>query len=345
MDCIPRLSRSQVFDALSSMANISGYKSVILAAENFPRYFAGQMTAAGRVPPAKVLIVGAGVAGLQAAVTARNMGAIVRAFDTRPSVREQVESLGAEFLEVSVKEDGEGTGGYGKEMSKEFHEAEVALFTKQLKEVDIVITTALIPGKPAPKLISASMVEGMKPGSVIVDLAAEAGGNVETTKPGELYVHKGVTHIGYTDLPSRMPTVASTLYSNNVTKFLLSMGTKDKKFKIDLQDEVVRGAIVLQKGNLLWPPPPLAVSATGSVSVYIVCVLRVFVFFINILLFFFFLFSCLLYFILICHNYRKLLRLPLLLLLLLLLLRLKNQLVVMDMVLHLRNHLILKQLL
>ncbi|KJE93318.1 NAD(P) transhydrogenase [Capsaspora owczarzaki ATCC 30864] len=266
MDCIPRLSRSQVFDALSSMANISGYKAVIMAAEHFPRYFAGQMTAAGRVPPAKVLIIGAGVAGLQAAVTARNMGAIVRAFDTRPAVREQVESLGAEFLEISVKENGEGTGGYGKEMSKEFHDAEIALFTKQLKEVDIVITTALIPGKPAPRLITKAMIENMKAGSVVIDLAAEAGGNIETTRPGELYVHHGVTHVGYTDLPSRLPTVSSTLYSNNVVKFLLSMGTKDKKFRIDLADEVVRGAIVLREGELLWPPPPLAVTAKPAAA-------------------------------------------------------------------------------
>lgn len=192
------------------------------------------------------------------------MGAIVRGFDTRPAVREQVQSLGAEFLEVTIKEDGTGTGGYAKEMSKEFIEAEMALFAKQAKEVDIIITTALIPGKPAPKLISREMVESMKPGSVIVDLAAEAGGNVEVTKPSEVVTHKGVTVIGYTDLPSRLPTQSSTLYSNNIVKFLLSIG--NNKFYVDLNDEVTRGSIVLKDGELLWPapkaaPPPAAAAA------------------------------------------------------------------------------------
>lgn len=255
VDCIPRISRAQVFDALSSMANIAGYKAVIEAANNFGRFFTGQITAAGKVPPAKVLVIGGGVAGLSAMGTAKNMGAIVRGFDTRSAVREQVQSLGAEFLEVGVEESGEGTGGYAKEMSKEFIEAEMALFARQCKEIDILISTALIPGKPAPKLISREMVESMKDGSVIVDLAAEAGGNVETTRPGELYQHKGVTHVGYTDLPSRLPTQSSTLYANNVSKFLLSMGEKGH-FDVDLDDEVVRGAIVHQAGKLLWPPPP-----------------------------------------------------------------------------------------
>ena len=255
MDTIPRISRAQVFDALSSMANIAGYKAVIEAANNFGRFFTGQITAAGKVPPAKVLVIGGGVAGLSAMGTARNMGAIVRGFDTRSAVREQVMSLGAEFLEVEMEESGEGTGGYAKEMSKEFIEAEMALFARQCKEVDVLITTALIPGKPAPKLISREMIESMKDGSVVVDLAAEAGGNIATTKPGELYRYKGVTHIGYTDFPSRLPTQSSTLYANNISKFLLSIGDKGV-FNVDLEDEVIRGAIVHQAGKLLWPPPP-----------------------------------------------------------------------------------------
>lgn len=255
MDCIPRISRAQVFDALSSMANIAGYKAVVEAANHFGRFFTGQITAAGKVPPAKVLVIGGGVAGLSSIGTAKNMGAVVRAFDTREAVKEQVQSFGAEFLEVNVKESGEGTGGYAKEMSKEFIEAEMALFAKQAKEVDIIITTALIPGKPAPKLISKEMIESMKDGSVVVDLAAEAGGNIATTVPGELHVHKGVTHVGYTDLPSRLPTQSSTLYGNNISKFLLSMGGKGM-FHIDLEDEVVRGSIILKDGQKLWPPPP-----------------------------------------------------------------------------------------
>jgi NAD(P) transhydrogenase len=259
MDCVPRISRAQVFDALSSMANIAGYKAVIEAANHFGRFFTGQITAAGKVPPAKVLVIGGGVAGLSAIGTARNMGAIVRAFDTRAAVKEQVQSMGAEFLELNLKEDGEGQGGYAKEMSKEFYDAEMALFAKQCKEVDILITTALIPGKPAPKLISREMIESMKPGSVVVDLAAEAGGNIETTRPGELYVHNGVIHIGYSDLPSRLPTQSSTLYANNISKLLLSMGNgKDPYFNIDLNDEVIRGSIILNKGELLWPPPKVA---------------------------------------------------------------------------------------
>lgn len=260
MDCVPRISRAQVFDALSSMANIAGYKAVIEAANNFGRFFTGQITAAGKVPPAKVLIIGGGVAGLSAIGTAKNMGAIVRAFDTRAAVKEQVESFGAEFLEVNIEESGEGVGGYAKEMSKEFIDAEMALFAKQCKEIDILITTALIPGKPAPHLISKEMVESMRPGSVIVDLAAEAGGNVETTRPGELYIHNGIIHIGYTDLPSRLPTQSSTLYANNIAKFLLSLGSKDH-FYIDLSDDVVRGSIVLHNGTLTWPPPPLKEAA------------------------------------------------------------------------------------
>ena len=196
MDLIPRISRAQVFDALSSMANIAGYKAVLEASNNFGRFLTGQVTAAGKIPPCKVLVIGAGVAGLSAIATARRLGAIVRGFDTRSAAREQVQSLGAEFVEVELEEEGSGAGGYAKEMSKEFIEAEMKLFFEQAREVDIIITTALIPGKPAPKLITKSMVEIMKPGSVIVDLAAEAGGNCEKTVPGELVTYKDVKIIG-----------------------------------------------------------------------------------------------------------------------------------------------------
>ncbi|KAI0306315.1 NAD(P) transhydrogenase beta subunit-domain-containing protein [Multifurca ochricompacta] len=234
----------------TSMANIAGYKAVLEAANHFGRYMTGQ------IPPCKVLVIGAGVAGLSAIATARRLGAIVRGFDTRPAVREQVQSLGAEFIEVSIQEDGSGSGGYAKEMSKEFIEAEMALFLEQCKEVDIVITTALIPGRPAPKLITKEMLGVMKQGSVVVDLAAEAGGNCEATIPGKLHVHKGVTIIGYTDLPSRLPTQSSTLYSNNITKFLL--------FHINLDDEVVRGALVVHHGALLQPVPRVAPAAPAA---------------------------------------------------------------------------------
>jgi len=263
MDCVPRISRAQVFDALSSMANISGYRAVVEASNHFGRFFTGQITAAGKVPPAKVLVIGGGVAGLAAVGQAKNMGAIVRAFDVRPAVKEQVESMGAEFLEVPIKEDGSTEGGYAKEMSKEFIEAEMQLFHDQCKDVDIVITTALIPGQKAPVLIKKYMVDDMKPGSVVVDLAAEAGGNIETIRPGEVYSYNNVTHIGHTDLPSRLPTQASTLYANNISKLMLSMqGTKDHFF-LDMADDVVRGSIVLNKGVTTWPPnPPISVAAT-----------------------------------------------------------------------------------
>lgn len=266
MDCIPRISRAQVFDALSSMANVAGYRAVVEAANQFGRFFSGQITAAGKVPPAKILVIGGGVAGLAAIGQAKNMGAIVRAFDTRASVKEQVESLGAEFLEVSIKEEGESAGGYGKQMSKEFVEAEHALFAKQARDVDIIITTALIPGKKAPLLVLKEHVEAMRPGSVVVDLAAETGGNVETTRPGEVYVYKDVIHVGLTDLSSRLPTQSSTLYANNIAKFLLSIGVKDH-FHISLEDEVVRGSIIVQNGQLLWPPPPPPTPAPGATSV------------------------------------------------------------------------------
>lgn len=254
MDCVPRISRAQVFDALSSMANIAGYKAVVTAANYFGRFFTGQITAAGKVPPAKVLVIGGGVAGLSAIATAKNLGAIVRGFDTREAVREQVQSLGAEFLEVNIEESGDGVGGYAKEMSPEFIKAEMELFAKQAKDVDIIITTALIPGKPAPKLITKDMVESMKQGSVIVDLAAETGGNCEVTKPGESYNYKGVQIVGFTDLPSRLPTQSSTLYANNISKLLLSAGEKGHYY-LNMEDEVIRGSTVHKDGEVIWPPP------------------------------------------------------------------------------------------
>jgi NAD(P) transhydrogenase subunit alpha len=255
MDQVPRISRAQKMDALSSMANIAGYRSVIEAANRFGSFFTGQITAAGKVRPAKVLIIGGGVAGLAALGCAKGLGAIVRAFDVRPTVEDQVKSLGGEFLTVKIQESGEGQGGYAKEMSKEFLEAEYALFRAQAKEVDIVITTALIPGKPAPKLWFTDMVELMKPGSVIVDLAAEKGGNCELTKPGEVIEHAGVTIVGYTDLASRMPNVASDLYGTNLLHFLDEMGGA-AGHKIDHDNDAVRPALVLEHGDKTWPPPP-----------------------------------------------------------------------------------------
>merc|ERR1712168_470035 len=264
MDCVPRISRAQVFDALSSMGNISGYRAVVEASNHFGRFFTGQITAAGKVPPAKVLVIGGGVAGLAAVGQAKSMGAIVRCFDVSPAVKEQVKSMGGEFLEVDIEEDGSTEGGYAKEISKEFIEAEMQLFHDQCKDVDIVITTALIPGRKAPILIKKYMVDDMKPGSVVVDLAAEAGGNIETITPGEVTVYNNVTHIGYTDLPSRLPAQASTLYSNNLTKLLLSMGDGKENFHLDLTDDVVRGSIVLNKGVTSWPPnPPISVAAAA----------------------------------------------------------------------------------
>lgn len=266
MDAVPRISRAQKMDALSSMANIAGYRAVIEAANNFGRFFTGQITAAGKVPPAKVLVIGAGVAGLAAIGAARSLGAVVRAFDTRPVVKEQVESLGAEFLELEFEEDGTGQGGYAKMMSKEFIEAEMALFFEQAREVDIIITTALIPGRPAPKLITREMVESMKEGSVIVDLAAEQGGNCEVTKPNEIYKYNGVTIIGFTDLPSRMAAQSSQLYGTNLWHLLKDMGGAED-YKIDFEDEVVRGALILHEGKVTWPPPkPSNPSPTPSKS-------------------------------------------------------------------------------
>jgi NAD(P) transhydrogenase subunit alpha len=265
MDSVPRISRAQKVDALSSMANIAGYRAVIEAAEHFGRFFTGQITAAGRIPPAKVLVIGAGVAGLSAIGAAKSLGAIVRAFDTRPEVKEQVESMDGEFLELDFKEEGAGVGGYAKVMSAEFIKAEMALFAKQAADVDIIITTALIPGKPAPKLITADMVASMTRGSVIVDLAAEQGGNCELTEPGRVAEARGVTIIGYTDLPSRLPTQASQLYATNLRHLLADMcPKKDGQLVVDMEDEVVRGATVVKDGSITWPPPPPKLTAAPA---------------------------------------------------------------------------------
>jgi NAD(P) transhydrogenase subunit alpha len=263
MDYIPRISRAQKMDALSSMANIGGYRAVVEAAQHFGRFFTGQITAAGKVPPAKVLVIGAGVAGLAAIGAAKSMGAIVRSFDTRPEVKEQIESMDAEFLLLDFEdEDGSGEGGYAKVMSEEFIKAEMALFAEQAKDVDIIITTALIPGKPAPRLITAEMVESMKDGSVIVDLAAEQGGNCELTEPDKVVVKHGVTVIGYTDLPSRMAAQASQLYGTNLRHLLTDMTPeKDGNIVVDFEDEVVRGATVCKDGETTWPPPPPKLTA------------------------------------------------------------------------------------
>ena len=239
MDCVPRISRAQSMDALSSMANVAGYRAVVEASHAFGRFFTGQITAAGKVPPAKVLVIGAGVAGLAAIGAARNMGAIVRAFDTRPAVQEEVKSLGGDFLMLHFDEDGAGSGGYAKVMSKEFIEAEMKLFAEQAEEVDIIITTAMIPGKKSPVLITEEMVRSMKPGSVIVDLAAEGGGNCELTETGRLKVEHGVTILGYTDLPSRLPAQSSRLYGNNLVKLVNLLGTTDQ-FAINQEDEIIR---------------------------------------------------------------------------------------------------------
>ena len=256
MDCIPRISRAQKCDALSSMSNIAGYRAVVEAAQHFGRFFTGQITAAGKVPPAKVMVIGVGVAGLAAIGAAKSMGAIVRAFDTRPEVKEQVESMDAEFLMLDFKEEGSGTGGYAKTMSKEFISAEMELFARQAMEVDIIITTALIPGKPAPELITQGMVETMKPGSVIVDLAAEQGGNCKLSKAGKVVVKYGVSIIGYTDLPSRMAAQSSQLYGTNLRHLLTELcPEKNGEIDVNMQDEVIRGATVTKEGKVTWPPP------------------------------------------------------------------------------------------
>ncbi|MDH5357008.1 MAG: Re/Si-specific NAD(P)(+) transhydrogenase subunit alpha [Gammaproteobacteria bacterium] len=265
VDSVPRLSRAQKMDALSSMANISGYRAIVEAAQHYGRFFTGQITAAGKVLPAKVLVIGVGVAGLAAIGAAKSMGAIVRAFDTRPEVKEQVESMDAEFLMLDFEEDGSGAGGYAKTMSKEFIEAEMALLARQAMEVDIIITTALIPGKPAPELITAGMVESMKQGSVIVDLAAERGGNCAFTEKDQVVIKHGVTIIGYTDLPSRLANQSSQLYATNLRHLLTDLcPDKDGGLVVNMDDEVIRGTTVIQEGNTTWPPPAPKLSAAPA---------------------------------------------------------------------------------
>jgi NAD(P) transhydrogenase subunit alpha len=262
MDSVPRISRAQKLDALSSMANIAGYRAVVEAAQHFGRFFTGQITAAGKIPPAKVMVIGAGVAGLAAIGAAKSMGAIVRAFDTRPEVKEQVESMDAEFLMLDFKEEGGGTGGYAKVMSEAFIKAEMELFARQAMEVDIIITTALIPGKPAPRLITESMVESMREGSVIVDLAAEQGGNCALTEPGKVVQKYGVNIIGYMDLPSRLATQSSQLYATNLRHLLTELcPEKNGTIHVNMEDEVIRGTTVIQQGKVTWPPPAPKLSA------------------------------------------------------------------------------------
>jgi H+-translocating NAD(P) transhydrogenase subunit alpha len=258
IDCLPRqLSRAQKMDALTSMAGVSGYRAVIEAANAFGRFFNGQITAAGKIPPAKVFIAGAGVAGLAAIGTAANLGAIVRANDTRAEVADQVVSLGGEFVKVDYEEEGSGGGGYAKVMSEGFQQAQREMYAKQAREVDIIITTALIPGKPAPKLISADMVKSMRPGSVIVDMAAEQGGNCELTDPGKAVVKHGVTIIGYTDLASRLAKQSSTLYSTNLLRLTEELcKTKDGVVDVNMEDDAIRGLTVIKDGAITWPAPP-----------------------------------------------------------------------------------------
>ncbi len=260
IDCLPRtLSRAQKMDALTSMAGVSGYRAVVEAANAFGRFFNGQITAAGKVPPAKVFIAGAGVAGLAAIGAAASLGAIVRANDTRAEVADQVVSLGGEFVKVDYEEEGSGGGGYAKVMSEGFQAAQRAMYAQQAREVDIIITTALIPGKPAPRLITAEMVKSMKPGSVIVDMAAEQGGNCELTEPGKAVVKHGVTIVGYTDLASRMARQSSTLYGTNLFRLTEELcKTKDGVINVNMQDDAIRGLTVIKDGEITWPAPPIA---------------------------------------------------------------------------------------
>lgn len=265
MDSVPRISRAQKMDALSSMSNVAGYRAVVEASNHFGRFFTGQVTAAGKIPPAKVLIIGAGVAGLAAIGAAGSMGAVVRAFDTRPEVKEQVESMGAEFLMLEFEEEGSGEGGYAKVMSEEFIKAEMDLFARQAEEVDIIITTALIPGKPAPKLITAAMVKSMRDGSVIIDLAAQQGGNCELCEPGKAVMRHGVTIVGELDLPSRLPTQSSQLFGTNMRHLLTDLTpAKDGRIDVDMEDEVIRGTTVIKDGAITWPPPPPKLQATPT---------------------------------------------------------------------------------
>ncbi|MBE0612567.1 MAG: Re/Si-specific NAD(P)(+) transhydrogenase subunit alpha [Burkholderiales bacterium] len=263
IDALPRmLSRAQKMDALTSQAGVAGYRAVIEAANAFGRFFNGQITAAGKVQPAKVFIAGAGVAGLAAIGTAASLGAIVRANDTRAEVADQVVSLGGEFVKVDYEEEGSGGGGYAKVMSEGFQQAQREMYAKQAREVDIIITTALIPGKPAPRLITAEMVKSMKAGSVIVDMAAERGGNCELTEPGKAVVKHGVTIVGYTDLASRLAKQSSTLYGTNLFRLTEELcKTKDGVINVNMEDDAIRGLTVVKEGNITWPPPPLKLPA------------------------------------------------------------------------------------
>ncbi|MFM2485369.1 Re/Si-specific NAD(P)(+) transhydrogenase subunit alpha [Celerinatantimonas yamalensis] len=267
MDMVPRISRAQSLDARSSLANIDGYRAVIEAANHFGRFFNGQITAAGKVLPAKVLVIGAGVAGLAAIGTANSLGAQVRAFDTRPEVKEQIASMGATFLTVALEEQSGSGDGYAKQMSQAFIDAEMALFREQAKEVDIIITTALIPGKPAPKLILTDMVELMKPGSVIVDLAAANGGNCELTQPGQISIQHDVTIIGITELSNQLPAQASQLYATNLVNLLkLLSPEKDGQISLNFDDEVIRGVTSVREGEITFPPPAITVSAAPKAA-------------------------------------------------------------------------------
>ncbi len=268
IDCLPRqLSRAQKMDALTSMAGVSGYRAVIEAANAFGRFFNGQITAAGKIPPAKVFIAGAGVAGLAAIGTAANLGAIVRANDTRAEVADQVVSLGGEFVKVDFEEEGSGGGGYAKVMSEGFQQAQREMYAKQAREVDIIITTALIPGKPAPRLITAEMVRSMKPGSVIVDMAAEQGGNCELTEPGKAVVKHGVTIVGYTDLVSRLARQSSTLYATNLFRLTEERcKTKDGVINVNMEDDAIRGLTVIKDGAVTWPAPPPKLPAAPAAA-------------------------------------------------------------------------------
>ena len=268
IDALPRmLSRAQKMDALTSMAGVTGYRAVVEAANAFGRFFNGQITAAGKVPPAKVFIAGAGVAGLAAIGTAAGLGAIVRANDTRAEVADQVKSLGGEFVKVEYEEEGGGGGGYAKVMSEGFQQAQRDMYAKQAKEVDIIITTALIPGKPAPKLITAEMVRSMKPGSVIVDMAAEQGGNCELTEPGQSVVKHGVTIVGYTDLASRLSTQSSTLYASNLFRLAEELcKTKDGVINVNMEDDAIRGLTVVKEGTVTWPAPAPKLPAAPAAS-------------------------------------------------------------------------------
>ncbi|MBS0307934.1 MAG: Re/Si-specific NAD(P)(+) transhydrogenase subunit alpha [Proteobacteria bacterium] len=263
IDALPRqLSRAQKMDALTSTAGVSGYRAVIEAANAFGRFFNGQITAAGKIPPAKVFVAGAGVAGLAAIGTAANLGAIVRANDTRAEVADQVKSLGGEFVKVDYEEEGSGGGGYAKVMSEDFQQAQREMYATQAREADIIITTALIPGKPAPKLITAEMVQSMKPGSVIVDMAGEQGGNCELTEPGAAVVKHGVTIIGYTDLPSRLARQSSTLYASNLLRLTEELcKTKDGVINVNMDDDAIRGLTVIKNGDVTWPAPALKLPA------------------------------------------------------------------------------------